>query len=120
MGRGTRGIRNGAALVSQSPGEYRPSRRDVLRPAEYVGGAAIAAIFTGVVVLVTARDMNLALIGAGIVFIVVLVVLALLAMAVKPNADETAELGEPRGPGDGAPGASGAPGSPDEPGPSGH
>ena len=123
MGRGTRGNRNGAALVSQSPGEYRPSRRDVLRPAEYVGGAAIAAIFTGVVVLVTARDLNLALIGAGIVFIVVLVVLALLAMAVKPNADETAELREPREPresGDGAPGASGSPGSPDEPGPSGH
>jgi hypothetical protein len=120
MGRGTRGIRNGAALVSQSPGEYRPSRRDVLRPAEYVGGAAIAAIFTGVVVLVTARDLNLALIGAGIVFIVVLVVLALLAMAVKPNADETAELGEPREPGDPGDGASGAPGSPDGPGRSGH
>ena len=106
--------------MSQSPGEYRPSRRDVLRPAEYVGGAAIAAIFTGVVVLVTARDLNLALIGAGIVFIVVLVVLALLAMAVKPNADETAELGEPREPRDPGDGASGAPGSPDGPGRSGH
>jgi hypothetical protein len=83
--------------VSQSPGEYKPSRRDVLRPAEYVGGAAIAAIFTGGVVLVTTREVDLALIIAGVVFIVVLVVLALLSMAVKPNADETAELGGPDG-----------------------
>jgi hypothetical protein len=80
--------------VSQSPGEYKPSRRDVLRPAEYVGGAAIAAIFTGGVVLVTTREFDLALIIAGIAFIVVLVVLALLSMAVKPNAEETAELHE--------------------------
>ena len=78
--------------MSQSPGEYKPSRRDVLRPAEYVGGAAIAAIFTGGVVLVTTREFNLALIIAGIAFIVVLVVLALLSMAVKPNAEETAEI----------------------------
>lgn len=78
--------------MTQPSGDYKPSRRDVLRPVEYVGGAALSAIFTGVVVLVTARDLTLALIIAGIVFIVVLVVLALLAMAVKPNAEETAEL----------------------------
>ena len=72
--------------------DYRPSRRDVLRPVEYVGGAAIAAVFTSVVVLVVTREWNLALIAAGGVFIVVLVVLALLSMAVKPDASETAEL----------------------------
>jgi heme A synthase len=80
--------------VTQPSGDYKPSRRDVLRPVEYVGGAAIAAIFTGVVVLVTARDLTLSLIVAGIAFIVVLVVLALLAMTVKPNAEESAELQE--------------------------
>ena len=80
--------------MTQSSGDYKPSRRDVLRPVEYVGGAALAAIFTGVVVLVTARELTLALILAGIVFIVVLVVLALLSMAVKPNAEESAELQE--------------------------
>jgi len=78
--------------VTQDPGQYKPSRRDVLRPAEYVGGAAIAAIFTGLVVLITAREPMLALIIAGIAFIVVLVVLALLSMAVKPNAEEIAEI----------------------------
>jgi heme A synthase len=78
--------------VTNTPGEYKPSRRDVLRPIEYVGGAAIAAIFTGLVVLITARDLMLALIIAGIAFIVVLVTLALLSMAIKPNAEETAEI----------------------------
>ncbi len=86
--------------MTQSHGEFKPSRRDVLRPAEYVGGAAIAAIFVGVVVLVSVREPILALIGAGIAFIVVLVVLALLSMAIKPNAEETAELHEGDEPGD--------------------
>ena len=78
--------------MTNTPGEYKPSRRDVLRPIEYVAGAAIAAIFTGLVVTVTARDITLGLIIAGIAFIVVLVTLALLSMAIKPNAEETAEI----------------------------
>ncbi|MCD2440899.1 hypothetical protein LQ757_01295 [Agromyces sp. SYSU K20354] len=97
--------------MSQSPGEFKPSRRDVLRPVEYVGGAAIAAVFTGVVVLFTTRDLTLTLIIAGIAFIAVLVVLALLAMAMKPNADETAEIDGTDDPGDADPGDRGGPGS---------
>jgi len=86
----------------QSPREpYQPSRRDLLRPAEYVGGAAIAAIFVGVVVLVVTRDWVLTLIGTGGVFIVVLMVLALLQMALKPDAFEQAELAESTGHGAG-------------------
>lgn len=88
--------------MTNTPGEYKPSRRDVLRPIEYVGGAAIAAIFTGLVVLITAREPVLALIIAGIAFIVVLMTLALLSMAIKPNAEETAEID---GPGPAAPDA---------------
>ena len=80
--------------MTQSPGEYKPNRRDVLRPVEYVGGAAIAAVFTGVITLVATRDLTLALIATGGVFIIVLVVLALLSMAVKPDASESAELHE--------------------------
>jgi predicted lysophospholipase L1 biosynthesis ABC-type transport system permease subunit len=74
--------------VTQPPGDFRPSRRDVLRPVEYVGGAAIAAVFTAVIVLVTTRDWTMTLITAGGVFIVVLMGLALLAMTVKPNSGE--------------------------------
>lgn len=72
--------------MSQSPGEFKPSRRDVLRPVEYLGGAAIAAIFTGAITLMVTRDIIISLIATGGVFIVVLMVLALLAMAVKPDA----------------------------------
>ena len=88
--------------MTQSPGEYKPNRRDVLRPVEYVGGAAIAAVFTGVVTLVVTRDLTLALIATGGVFIIVLVVLALLSMAVKPDASESAELHEHDGRPDGS------------------
>lgn len=94
--------------MTQSPGEYQPSRKDRLRPAEYVGGAAIAAVFVGVICLVATRDWTITLIGAGGVFIIVLVVLALLQMAIKPNADEQAELGE----GEGGPGEPPAPQGP--------
>ena len=83
----------------------------MLRPIEYVGGAAIAAVFTGVVVLLTTRDFTLALIIAGIAFIAVLMVLALLAMTMKPNAEETAEIDGTDDPGDGDPRSAGGPGS---------
>ncbi|MBM7502859.1 ABC transporter ATP-binding protein [Agromyces aurantiacus] len=75
--------------MTQSPGDdFRPSRRDVLRPAEYVGGAAIAAVFTAAIVLMVTRDWLITLIALGGVFIIVLMVLALLAMTVKPNPGE--------------------------------
>ena len=65
--------------MTQPPGDFRPSRRDVLRPVEFVGGAAIAAVFTALIVLMTTRDWFLTLITAGGTFIVVLMGLALLA-----------------------------------------
>ena len=75
--------------MTPSPGgDFRPSRRDVLRPAEYVGGAAIAAVFTAAIVLMVTRDWLITLIALGGVFIIVLMVLALLAMTVKPNSGE--------------------------------
>ncbi len=81
--------------MTQQPGDsYQPSRREVLRPAEYVGGAAIAAIFVGLVTLLVTLDWTITLIGAGGVFIVVLMALALLQMAIKPDASERAELTE--------------------------
>ncbi|WP_353815035.1 hypothetical protein [Agromyces sp. SYSU T00266] len=75
-------------MTNSPDGGYRPSRRDVLRPVEYVGGAAIAAAFTAFIVLFGTRDWTLTLITLGGVFIIVLMVLALLSMAVKPNAGE--------------------------------
>ncbi|GAA1957734.1 hypothetical protein [Agromyces allii] len=110
--------------MSKPSGDYQPSRREVLRPAEYVGGAAIAAIFVGVIALVATRDIVLAAIGTGGVFIIVLVVLALLAMTIKPDAAESAELDEDaaaRAAREGDAPAGDAPGAPDAPeAPKGH
>ena len=58
--------------MTQGPGDYKPSRREVLRPVEYVGGSALAALFTGAITLFATRDFTLALIATGGVFIVVL------------------------------------------------
>ncbi|GLI27300.1 hypothetical protein ARHIZOSPH14_15420 [Agromyces rhizosphaerae] len=62
-----------------------PSRRDVLRPVELVGGSALAAVFVGVIVLMTTREWQLTAISAGVVFIVVLVALAMFALTFKDD-----------------------------------
>jgi VIT1/CCC1 family predicted Fe2+/Mn2+ transporter len=71
----------------------KPSRADRFRPAELLGLAFAVGVFAGLVVLVTARDLGLAVIFLGIAFIVSLVVLAMLALVTGPQ--------EPKGPSDG-------------------
>jgi uncharacterized membrane protein YhhN len=78
----------------------QPSWRDRVRPAEFLGLSAVFAVFVGVVVLMTTRELDLALIFLCIGFIVALVVIAMLALAAKPNDDEQHEIdesGKPRG-----------------------
>lgn len=62
-----------------------PSRRDRTRPAELVGLAALFAVVLGGVVLMSTRDLLLALEFFGGGFIVSLVVLAMLLLAAAPN-----------------------------------
>lgn len=69
-----------------------PSRRDRTRPVELLALSAGFAIFVGLVVLMSTRETVLALIFAGIAFIVSLVVLAMLALAVRPDKDEKLDL----------------------------
>ena len=69
-----------------------PSRRDRVRPAELLGLSGVFGLFTGLVVLVTTRDLELGLIFLCIAFIVALVVIAMLSLASKPNDDERHEL----------------------------
>jgi hypothetical protein len=65
----------------------QPSRRERFRPAELIGLSLAAGLFTGLVVLLTARDLGLAVIFLGVAFIVALVVLAMLALvAGEPKA----------------------------------
>lgn len=74
----------------------KPTRRDLMRPVQLLGLAFGAAVFAGVVTLVSMgffqqrspeqapAALSLALIIAGITFIVVLVMLALLLLAIDP------------------------------------
>lgn len=71
-----------------------PSRRDRTRPVELIGLSAVFAVFAGLVVLISAREVVLALIFAGIAFIISLVVLAMLTLAVRPDNDEKLDLDE--------------------------
>ena len=71
-----------------------PSRRDRTRPVELIGLSAIFAVFVGLVVLMSTREVVLALIFAGIAFIVSLVGLAMLSLAVRPDKDEKLDLDE--------------------------
>lgn len=74
-----------------------PTRRDRLKPLEYIVMAAIVAVFVGLVVFMGTRQPTLALIFFGVGFIVSLVVIAMLALAVKPTAAEKIDLGEQSG-----------------------
>ncbi len=69
-----------------------PSRRDRLKPFEFIGMAFAIALFTGIVVLVTTRQPLLATVFFGIAFIVSLVTIAMLMLAIKPDAAEKIDL----------------------------
>jgi len=74
----------------------KPTRRDLMKPVQLLGLAFGAALFAGVVTLVSMgffqqrspeqapRALQVALIVAGVTFIVVLVMVALLLLAVDP------------------------------------
>jgi uncharacterized membrane protein HdeD (DUF308 family) len=69
-----------------------PNWRDRLRPAELLVLAGIIALFVGLVVFVSTRELLLGLVFLGIGFIVSLIMLAMLALSVKPGADEKTDL----------------------------
>ncbi|MCJ1713970.1 hypothetical protein ACLBWP_08680 [Microbacterium sp. M1A1_1b] len=78
-----------------------PSRRDRLRPVELLGISAIVAVFVGLVVLFSTREVTLALIFLGVAFIVVVVVLAMLQLASTSDQDDNDMLGGHKTPGEG-------------------
>jgi hypothetical protein len=67
-----------------TPSGRKPSLRDRLKPVELVGMAFGAAIFAGIIVLIATRTPNLAVICAGVAFIVSLIGLAMLALYTLP------------------------------------
>ncbi len=71
-----------------------PSRRDRLRPLELVGLSFVLALFAGLVVLMSTRNIEIAGIALGIAFIGSLVGLAMLTLATKPNRIELGDIQE--------------------------
>ena len=62
-----------------------PSRRERLRPAEYVMLSGFMALFALLIVLMVTRDIVLALVVAGLIFVVVIIGISMLILAMTPN-----------------------------------
>lgn len=65
----------------------KPSRRDRLKPVEYVGFAGAVGIFSGLIVLLVTRDGLLPWIFGGVAFIISLVLIATLTLSMHPERD---------------------------------
>jgi uncharacterized membrane protein YkgB len=76
------------------PGARKPSWREVLKPAELIGIAFVIAIFVGLIALLSTREPLLALIGAGVAFIVTLIVLAMFTLSFTPSDNEKIDIRE--------------------------
>lgn len=69
-----------------------PTLRDRTKPLEIIIVSAVLGVFTGLVVLMSSRDIILSSISAGIVFIVCLVAMAMFVLAIKPNKQELLDI----------------------------
>lgn len=69
-----------------------PSRRDRFRPLELLGFSGVVAIFIGLIVLMSTRQVSLTFIFAGITFIVTLMTIAMLSLASKPTGEERLDM----------------------------
>lgn len=81
--------------TSHNPNE--PSRRQKLKPFEYVVFAAAAGIFIGLVVMLTVRDLTLTIVFGGIGFIATLLLTATLMLSIKPKGRASADLDKREG-----------------------
>jgi len=79
--------------VTQST-PHQPSRSDRLKPIELVGLSGGMALFVGLVILLTTREIMLSVIALGITFIVVLITIAMFTLNTKPDAAEKTDLDE--------------------------
>lgn len=79
-------------MTSNTP--QKPSRSDRLKPVELVGLSGVMALFVGLTILLTTREILLSVIALGITFIVVLVVIAMFALNLKPDEAERNDLDE--------------------------
>lgn len=76
----------------QHDGPVQPTRKQQLKPFEYLAFAGAAGLFIGLIVFMTVRDVVLALIFGGVGFILTLLLTATLMLAVKPKGRSSADL----------------------------
>ena len=72
----------------------QPSRKDRTKPAEILVLSGVMAVFAGLIVLMSTREIILSLIFTGLAFIVALVIMAMLVLAVRPDGEEQIDLDE--------------------------
>lgn len=78
-------------------GPIQPTRRQQLKPFEYLAFAAVAGAFVGLVILLSVRDVVLALVFGGVGFIGTLLITATLMLAIKPKGRAAADLDKREG-----------------------
>jgi hypothetical protein len=76
------------------PQTFQPTRKDRLRPLELLGLSAGMALFVGLIVLLSTREVVLSLVAFGIAFIVVLVAVAMFMLTFKPDDAEIRDIDE--------------------------
>lgn len=65
-----------------------------MKPAELIGIAVVIAVFVGLIAILSTREPMLALIGAGVAFIVTLIVLAMFTLSLKQSDNEKIDIRE--------------------------
>lgn len=70
------------------------SRRDRMRPFEVIGLAVIVGVFTGIIALLSTRNLTLAAIWLGVAFIAMLVISATVVLMIQPRKEELADIEE--------------------------
>ncbi len=71
-----------------------PTRRQKLRPIEFVMLSGVMALFAGLVVLMVTRDATVSISASGLVFIVFIIGIAILLLAVSPTSTPDGEKSE--------------------------
>ena len=70
------------------------SRRDRMRPFEVIGLAVIVGVFTGIIALLSTRNLTLAAIWLGVAFIAMVVISATVVLMIQPRKEELADIEE--------------------------
>ena len=72
----------------------QPTKRERLKPLELLLISGLMGLFTGLIVLMSSRDLILSATWFGLTFIITVVVMAMFVLAAKPNKNELLDIEE--------------------------